>query len=84
MARCRTAPSAHVALLAALEELLHPPQIVILRGEAEQIEAWRSQLVRLYAPRRMVLAVPTEMQDLPEALAQKPAPGRGRGLCLCG
>jgi uncharacterized protein YyaL (SSP411 family) len=68
-------PSAHVALLAALEELLHPPQVVILRGEAAPIEAWRSQLVRLYAPRRMVLAIPTDMHDLPEALAQKPALG---------
>ncbi len=51
-------PQAHVAMLAALEELLHPPQIIIIRGEPAQIEEWRAQLARLYAPRRLVLAVP--------------------------
>ena len=66
-------PQAHVAMLAALEELLHPPQIIILRGEATQIEEWRSQLARLYAPRRMVFAVPNDLKELPAALADKPA-----------
>ncbi|MGC1459675.1 MAG: thioredoxin domain-containing protein, partial [Steroidobacteraceae bacterium] len=42
-------PQAHVAMLAALEELLHAPQIVIIRGAAAQIEDWRSQLARWYA-----------------------------------
>jgi uncharacterized protein YyaL (SSP411 family) len=68
-------PQAHVAMLAALEELLHPPQIVVLRGEAVLIEDWRRQLAQLYAPRRMVLAVPTDIADLPTALADKPARG---------
>jgi len=66
-------PQAHVAMLAALEELIQPPQIIIIRGEADQIEEWRSQLARLYAPRRMVLAIPNDLQDLPAALADKPA-----------
>ncbi len=68
-------PQAHVALLAALEELLHPPQIVILRGPADEIDEWARQLARLYAPRRLVLAVPDAMRDLPAALADKPAAG---------
>jgi uncharacterized protein len=68
-------PQAHVAMLAALEELLHPPQIIILRGTAALIEDWRRQLARLYAPRRMVLAVPADTADLPAALADKPARG---------
>ncbi len=68
-------PQAHVAMLAALEELLHPPQIVIIRGAAAQIQEWRSQLARWYAPRRMVLAVPADIADLPAALADKPARG---------
>jgi uncharacterized protein YyaL (SSP411 family) len=62
-------------MLAALEELLHPPQIIIIRGDAALIEDWRSQLARLYAPRRMVLAVPADAVDLPAALADKPAHG---------
>ena len=68
-------PQAHVALLAALEELVHPPQIIILRGEAAQIEDWSRQLARLYAPRRLVLAVAADAEDLPDALADKPAKG---------
>ena len=64
-------PQAHMAMLTALDELLHPPQIVIVRGEASAIEAWRRELARLYAPRRMVLAIPADAPDLPPALAQK-------------
>jgi uncharacterized protein len=68
-------PQAHVAMLGALEELLDPPQIIIIRGESAEIEAWRRQLARLYAPRRMVLTVPADLADLPAALADKPARG---------
>ncbi|MGH8301281.1 MAG: thioredoxin domain-containing protein, partial [Steroidobacteraceae bacterium] len=53
------------------EELLHPPEIVVLRGEREIIETWRRELARLYSPRRMVLAVPADAPDLPAALAEK-------------
>src|SRR5437762_634106 len=66
-------PQAHVALLNALEELLHPPEIVILRGAAPAIEGWRRELARLYAPRRLVLAIPADAPDLPPALADKTA-----------
>ena len=66
-------PQAHVGLLAALDELLHPPQIVILRGAASAIEGWRKQLARLYAPGRLVLAIPAGAADLPAALADKAA-----------
>ena len=65
-------PQAHVSLLAALEELLQPPQIVIIRGAAAPVEEWRSQLARLYAPRRIVLALPNDLEDLPAVLAAKP------------
>jgi uncharacterized protein len=68
-------PQAHLAMLAALEELIHPPQIVIIRGAAAQIEEWRSQLARVYAPRRLILAIPADSAPLPAALADKPARG---------
>jgi len=64
-------PQAHVTLLSALEEALHPPQIVILRGDAGVIEGWRNQLARLYAPRRLLLAIPAGTTGLPPALADK-------------
>jgi uncharacterized protein YyaL (SSP411 family) len=68
-------PHAHTSLLIALEELLNPPETVILRGEPATIESWRRDLARLYAPRRMVLAIPTDAGNLPPALADKPTRG---------
>jgi hypothetical protein len=68
-------PHAHTSLLNALEELLNPPETLILLGNATAIESWRRDLSRLYAPRRMVLAVPADTRDLPPALADKPARG---------
>jgi uncharacterized protein YyaL (SSP411 family) len=68
-------PHAHTSLLAALDELSNPPQIVILRGEADAIEAWRRELAKLYAPRRLVIAIPNEAVELPAALAEKAAHG---------
>ena len=64
-------PHAHTSLLTALEEHLHPPETIILRGEASQIDGWRRDLAKLYAPRRMIFAVPTDTVGLPEALADK-------------
>ena len=64
-------PSGHVTLLGALEELLAPPETVVLRGEARTIEGWRLALARFYAPHRLVLAIPAETVGLPPALADK-------------
>jgi hypothetical protein len=64
-------PQGHTSLLIALEELLHPPEIVVLRGERTAIETWRRDLGRLYSPRRMVLAVPADATGLPAAVAEK-------------
>ena len=69
-------PHGHMSLLMALEELLNPPEIVILRGEAAGIGVWQADLAKLYAPRRMVLAVPADATDLPPALGNKPARGK--------
>jgi len=68
-------PHAHTSLLTALEELLNPPETLILRGAAASIESWRRDLSRLYAPRRMVLAIPADAVDLPPALGDKPVRG---------
>ena len=66
-------PQAHASLLVALEELLNPPTVVILRGQQEQIDLWRRELVKLYAPRRLLLAIPADAPRLPAALADKVA-----------
>ena len=70
-------PQAHTSMLTALEEYLDPPQAVVLRGESASIERWRTELDRLYAPSRMLLAIPSDATGLPPGLADKrpPAPG---------
>ena len=76
-------PQGHMSLAVALEELLNPPETVILRGEATTIAAWQSDLAKLYAPRRLVLAIPTDSMDLPPAFAEKPPRGKGTAyVCL--
>jgi len=40
-------PQAHMSLLVALEELLNPPETIILRGGTAAIESWRRDLARL-------------------------------------
>ena len=64
-------PHAHTTLLTALDELLNPPETLILRGNPSEIIAWARELHKLYAPRRVVLAVPGDARDLPPALAEK-------------
>jgi uncharacterized protein len=64
-------PHAHTTLLGALEELLNPPETIILRGEESEIGSWARELHHLYAPRRLILAIPANAQALPPALANK-------------
>jgi uncharacterized protein YyaL (SSP411 family) len=70
-------PTAHGALLDALEERLRPTEIVILRGPAETVAAWHRDLTRLYAPRRVLLAIPDSATPLPPALRSKPGAAGG-------
>jgi len=72
-------PHAHTTLLNALDELLNPPQTIVLRGDESQITTWAKELHKLYAPRRLILAVPAAAQGLPPALAEKTFPATSRG-----
>ena len=65
-------PHGHVSLLTALEEYLTHPEIIVIRGEAEEIARWRDSAAKLYAPRRMVFAIQAEAPGLPGALAERP------------
>ncbi len=63
-------PHGHVTLLTALEEYLHHPEIIVIRGGAE-IERWRDAASKLYAPRRLVFAIRSDDENLPGALADR-------------
>ncbi|MBL8268526.1 MAG: thioredoxin domain-containing protein [Steroidobacter sp.] len=64
-------PHAHTALLIALEEHLDPPEIVIVRGPSKDTDHWRDELAKVYSPRRLVFAVPSDATALPAAIADK-------------
>jgi uncharacterized protein YyaL (SSP411 family) len=66
-------PIGHASLLIALEEHLTPPQIVIVRGTDAETSAWQRELEKVYAPRRLVFAIPHDAGRLPPPLADKKA-----------
>jgi uncharacterized protein YyaL (SSP411 family) len=76
-------PEACATLLTALEEYLEHPEIVIVRGAPEEARAWREAVTRVYAPRRLVFAIPSDAQDLPGALAGRAARPGGTVAYRC-
>jgi len=64
-------PQAHLSLLVALEELLSPAEVVIIRGTPGDIGSWSRELAQVFAPRRLVIAIPADATALPPALADK-------------
>jgi hypothetical protein len=69
----RSQPSTHGALLLALEELLDPPQTVVLRGTPEAMQSWQALAGHHYRPHRLVLAIPNDAENLPGMLAERKA-----------
>ncbi len=67
----REYPQAHMSLVNALEDFRASMQILIIRGDAPQIEHWSAGLSALYAPTRMIFAIPRDAAELPPALAAK-------------
>jgi uncharacterized protein len=66
-------PQAHMSLVNALEDFLASTQILIIRGDAPQVERWSASLSALYAPARMIFAIPSDAAELPPAVAAKRA-----------
>jgi uncharacterized protein YyaL (SSP411 family) len=66
-------PHGHVSLITALEEYLHHPETIIIRGGEDETNRWLSSAAKLYSPRRMVFAIPADAENLPGALAERKA-----------
>jgi len=68
-------PYAHNTLLDAVEEYLYPTEVIVLRGEAEELEKWQQYCTQDYAPRRLVLGIPNGTEGLPDMLQQRTQKG---------
>ena len=66
-------PHGHASLVSALEEYVNHPETIIIRGEATEAANWASSAARLYAPTRLVFAIPENESELPGALSERQA-----------
>jgi uncharacterized protein YyaL (SSP411 family) len=69
-------PGGFASTVVALEELLAPPTLVVLRGPMPQLRPWLQALAPEYRPATLVLGIDSVTHDLPAALDKPPAPGR--------
>jgi hypothetical protein len=63
-------PAACPNLLAALDEYLNPPTLVILRGPVPDMAKWRQQLDQYYLPQVICLSLPAMPEALPATLSR--------------
>lgn len=65
-------PAEHCTLLLGLNDFLKPPEIIVIRGDRNEIKAWQdeAQAINNYS-----FAIPAEVTDLPQALALKNVQG---------
>jgi uncharacterized protein YyaL (SSP411 family) len=68
-------PTAHGAMLCALQEQQRGIELFVLRGKVSVLGAWKEKLLAGFHPNRYVIILPPEAGGLPEALQDKPAQG---------
>ena len=66
-------PEGHSTLLLALEELLTPPQLVVVRGAASDLPQWQDLVARGYHPHRFAFCIPNDAPQLSGLLAERAA-----------
>jgi len=71
-----------MSMLNALDDFLASTEILIIRGDATDGERWARSLRALYAPNRLIFAIPRDTENLPSALADK-ASGPTTTAYLC-
>ena len=60
-----TAPHGHTSLIHTLDDFLDPPEIIIIRGDVKLISEWQEATRKIYAPKRLVFAIPDTEKSLP-------------------
>ncbi len=66
-------PHAHTSLLGALEDYLEPVEIVVIRGDGDNLGGWHRNASATYAPQRVVFAIPGDAGNLPAGLRERTA-----------
>ncbi len=65
-------PQAHATLLRGILQLLEPPELLIVRGGADEFGPWRDA-ARDYRPDRLCFFIPANASGLPGLLAERRA-----------
>ena len=78
----RERPAGFAQLVLALEELLVPPAVLVLRGELPQLANWSAALAREFLPGMLSVAIEDKVTGLPPVLDKPARPGPVNGwLC---
>ncbi len=64
-------PASHCALIEALEDLVDPPPLLILRGEHGAVTRWQAMAEERFVPRRALYAIGGDDRELPPGLAAR-------------
>ena len=64
-----------------LKECLQAPDIIVARGPAESVKAWRTSLARALLPNAMVIYLSNTVSVFPEVLAKPEAPDANAWVC---
>lgn len=68
-------PHVHNTILSAVEEYLLPPQVVVLRGETEQLLKWQAVCRQHFAPNQLCVTIPNDVELLPGLLGERKPQG---------
>ena len=71
----------YTTLLMTLKENLSPPDIVVVRGSAAELDVWRAATAAQYWPNTLAFFVPNGTLDLPPALAKPETPTVNAWVC---
>ena len=66
-------PEGHASLLHGLQQLLEPPQLIVVRAPPTEIGAWQELLDRGYHPHRLAFCIPSDAQLPKSLLAERAA-----------
>ncbi len=70
--------------LTLLEAVKNQPCTIIVRGDAPQLDLWREQLALKLSPDQLAFFIPTDAENLPDAIDQKKADGKPTALVCHG